>query len=189
MFHLQNVRYLKRENWERGIVMQHPYQSSVTIKHRCRRLGFVKCTSTSQLKRLWVLYYSDSVLLTVYKMPWKSSCGHVLHAWSQFPKSKVMFVSQVKCVSKNGLLYCATNYFGENSNTSLFLAADSGAESLPDSINSLFKVIQASLLFRRLSSMALISKKGQLQSGNLAEHRHQQSLLRHKSSPSELHAT
>ncbi|KAJ8406176.1 hypothetical protein AAFF_G00304070 [Aldrovandia affinis] len=39
------------------------------------------------------------------------------------------------------------------------------------------------------SSMALMSVKGQLQSGNLEVQRHQQSLLRHRSSPSELHAT
>lgn len=61
--------------------------------------------------------------------------------------------------------------------------------NLPESINSLLRLTHDSLLLRRLSSMALMSAKGQLQSGNFAEQRHQQSLLRHSSSPSELHAT
>lgn len=55
MFHLQSVRDLERENWESVMGMQHPYQSAVTIKHCRRGLSFVKCTSTSQLKRLSAL--------------------------------------------------------------------------------------------------------------------------------------
>lgn len=100
-----------------------------------------------------------------------------------------MHVSDFNCFSKNTLLshdLWATNCIRQTTVSTRHIRV---GESLPDSIKSLFKVNQVSLLFRRLSSMALISKKGQLQSGNLAEHRHQQSLLRHKSSPSELHAT
>lgn len=61
--------------------------------------------------------------------------------------------------------------------------------SLPDSMNSWLKPLQACLFFSRFSSMTLMSAKGQLHSGKRAEHWHQQSLLRQSSSPSELHAT
>lgn len=113
----------EKQGWESNTHINQLSPSNTAPEHSALSNAF-------QLKRFWVLYYSVSVLHAVYKKPWKSSCGHVLEAWSQFPKSNVMFVSQVKCFSKYALLYCdlgATNYFRQNLNTNLLLAQETTA--------------------------------------------------------------